>query len=421
MIKKYNRRDVLKLLSAGGTLASLGLLSACGGTNEVPELTEAIGSSLFAFSSENQAATFRHVDKLGPTRVIRRGPALMPLPAHKLNLAGMKYDFDGRSYTVDDYMLRNRVSGLLILKNGEVALERYGMGNNAGSRWTSFSVAKSVTSTLIGAALQEGRISSLDDKVTKYVRQLQGSAYEQNTIRDLLRMSSGVRWNEDYSNNPDSDIGRLMHAVNSGSPGAVMELMRTRPRAAQPGSVFNYSTGESYVLGAVVASVTGMSLSDYLSQKIWAPLGMEADGYWLLDAENGLEMGGDNFSATLRDYARFGQFVLRQGVINGRKVLPDGWRDLAGQPDAPQTACGQLYSGYPLGYGYQWWSFPAGEAALPMHDAAFSAEGIFGQFIYINPKEDVVAVVWSAWPQAWVDSAEMETYTLLGTALAMLA
>ncbi|MBI3284285.1 MAG: serine hydrolase [Burkholderiales bacterium] len=412
---------MLKLFGAGGALASLGLLSACGGSNEIPALTEAIAPDLFAFTPENQAATYRHVDKLGPTRLIRRGAAVAPLPAHQLNLGAMKYDFGGSSNTIDDYMQRNRSGGLLILKNGKVALERYGMGNDAASRWTSFSVAKSLTSTLIGAALQDGRVASLDDKVSKYVRQLQGSAYEQNSIRDLLRMSSGVRWNEEYSNSPDSDIARLLQAVRSGEPGAVMALMRTRPRAAEAGSVFNYSTGESYVLGAVVAGATGMNLSDYLSQKIWAPLGMEADGYWLLDAQNGLEMGGDNFSATLRDYARFGQFFLRQGVIDGRRVLPDGWRDLAGQPDTGVTACGQLYPAYPLGYGYQWWSFPAGEAALPMHDAAFTAEGIFGQFIYINPKEDVVAVVWSAWPEAWVDKAEMETYTLIGTAVAMLA
>lgn len=421
MNKNFSRREVLKLIGAGTSLASLGLLKGCGGANQPPSASmEAIATDLFGFTPDNQAATYRHVDQLGATRVIRRGTTVMPLPAHKLSLEGLKYDFSGRSYSIDDYMQRNRSAGLLILKNGAIALERYAMGNDASSRWTSFSVAKSVTSTLIGVALKDGRIGSLDDKVTKYVPQLQGSAYEQNTLRQLLRMSSGVAWNETYSTGPDSDIARLVQAVNSGVPGAVLEVMRTRPRAAPPGSVFNYSTGESYVLGAVLAAATGMNLSEYFSQKIRAPLGMEADGYWLLDSANGLEMGGDNFSASLRDYARFGQFFLRQGVINGRAVLPEGWRDLAGRPDDPVTACGQLYPAYPLGYGYQWWSFPAGEAALPMHDAAFAAEGIFGQFMYVNPKEDVVAVVWSAWPQAWIDSAESETYTLLGTAVAML-
>lgn len=417
MKKIWTRRDWLKTMGAAAAAGSSGLLAACGGGGNDEE---PIAPSLLETTPENQAATYRHVDRLGPTRVIRRGTSVLPLPAHGTSLAAMRYDFGDASFSIDDYMSRNRTAGLLILKGGAVALERYGMGNDASSRWTSFSVAKSVTSTLVGAALKDGSIRSLDDGVALYLPQLRGSAYEQNSIRDLLRMSSGVRWIEEYTTSGDSDIARLIQASSTGQPGAVMELMRTRPRAAAPGSVFNYSTGESYVLGAVVAAATGKPLADYLSQKVWAPLGMEADGYWLLDSEGGLEMGGNNFSATLRDYARFGQFFLRQGVVAGSSVLPDGWRDLAGQPDAAVTAHGQLYPGYPLGYGYQWWSFPTGANAIPFHDGAFTAEGIFGQFIYVNPAEDIVAVVWSAWPESWVDASEFETYTLIGTAAAML-
>lgn len=417
MRKIWTRRDWLKTMGAAAAAGSSGLLAACGGGGNDEE---PIAANLLDTTPENQAATYRHVDRLGPTRVIPRGASVLPLPAHSTSLSALRYDFGASSYSVDDYMSRNRTAGLLILKGGAVALERYGMGNDASSRWTSFSVAKSVTSTLVGAALKDGSIGSLDDGVALYVPQLRGSAYEQNSIRDLLRMTSGVRWIEEYSSTGDSDIARLIQASSSGQPGAVMELMRTRPRAAAPGSVFNYSTGESYVLGAVVAAATGKPLADYLSQKVWAPLGMEADGYWLLDAEGGLEMGGNNFSATLRDYARFGQFFLRRGVVNGNSVLPDGWRELAGQPDAAVTAHGQLYPGYPLGYGYQWWSFPTGADAIPFHDGAFTAEGIFGQFIYVNPAEDIVAVVWSAWPESWVDTSEFETYTLIGTAAAML-
>jgi CubicO group peptidase (beta-lactamase class C family) len=175
------------------------------------------------------------------------------------------------------------------------------------------------------------------------VLQLAGSAYGQNSIRDLMRMSSGVRWSEDYATSGDSDIVLMGRAMRSGQPGAVMELMRTRPRAAAPGSLFNYSTGDSYVLGAVLAAATGKRMADYLSQKVWTPLGMEADGYWLLDAPDRLEMGGNNISATLRDHGRFGLFFLRQGVVNGSRVLPDGWREQAGQPGAAVTAHGQFY------------------------------------------------------------------------------
>lgn len=348
----------------------------------------------------------------------------MPLKPHHVSLASLTYDYAGKTTNVDDYMQRNRTAGLLILKGGAVALERYGMGNTETSRWTSWSVAKSVTSTLVGAALKDGHIASLDDPVTRYVTALKGSAYEQNTIRELLRMTSGVRWIEDYDGTGDSDIARLGEALaeayGSGKSGSVMELMRTRPRAAAPGSVFNYSTGESYVLGAVVAAATGTTLSDYFSRKVWAPFGMEADGYWELDSEGGLEMGGEGFNATLRDYGRFGLFFSREGVVNGTAVLPLGWRDLAGHPDSPVTNYGALYEGFPLGYGYQWWALPGKDTTIPAQDRPFTAEGIYGQFIYINPKEDVVAVVWSAWNNPEDESARFETYALLSKAVEML-
>lgn len=420
---KHNevRRELIKALGLAGILGGSGALSACG-AGSAPALApdEAIAAGLFDTTPANQAATYRHVDRIGPTRLIRRGASARPLPRHPVALDGMRYEHGGLTSTIDDYMRRNRTAGLLILKGGAIALERYGMGNDETSLWTSFSLAKSVTSTLVGAALKDGRIASLDDSVAAYVPQLAGSAYAQNSIRELLCMCSGVAWSEDYAGGASSDITRLIIALGSGQPGAVMALMRDRSRAAAPGTVFNYSTGESYVLACVVAAATGQTLSAYLSQKIWTPAGMEADAYWLLDAERGQEMGGDNISATLRDYGRFGQFILSDGVINGASVLPAGWRELAGRPDRAVTACGNLYPAYPLGYGYQWWSFPEGELALPGHDGAFTAEGIFGQFVYINPKEDVVAVVCSAWPTAWVVAAEIETYTLLANAIAAL-
>lgn len=434
MQQQYSRRKLLELLGWGGAASSLSLLSACGGgepeqavsvIRSQPLTTELLAAELLAANlldtnPGNQAATYRNVDRIAPTRVIKRGASVSTLPAHTRNLDGLTYEFSGKLCTLNDYMARNRTAGLLILKGGQIALERYGMGNDAQSRWTSFSVAKSVTSTLIGAAVQDGSIARLDDGVAKYVSALKGTAYEQNSIRDLLRMSSGIAWNETYSTSGDSDIARLYQAMLSGQAGAAMEVMRSRPRAAPPGTVFNYSTGESYVLGAVVAAATGSNLSDYFSKKIWAPAGMESDGYWMLDAPNGLEMGGNNFSARLRDYGRFGLFFAREGMLNGGSVLPRGWRDLAGHPDTAITACGKLYPDYSMGYGYQWWSFPSGADAIAPHDAAFSAEGVFGQFIYINTKEDVVAVVWSAWPSSWVDSAEAETFTLIGKAITAL-
>jgi CubicO group peptidase (beta-lactamase class C family) len=420
--KACGRRELLKRIGATGALASLGLLCTCAEEADVrapAPAQEPIASNPLDTTRANQAATFRNIDRLAPTRVIGCGALALALPTHSAHLGSFDYEYEGSTYKVDDYMRRNRTSGLLILKGGAIALERYRMGNSAQSRWTSFSVAKSVTSTLIGAALKDGSIASLDDGVDKYVTQLKGSAFEGSSIRDLLSMTSGVRWDEDYSIFHQSDIERFERAIGSQKKGAVMELIRTRPRAAAPGSVFNYSTGDSYVLGAVVAAATKSTLSDYLSQKIWARLGMETDGYWLLDSPDGLETGGDNFSATLRDYARFGLFFLREGVIGSDAVLPAGWRDLATKPHTAVAAYGRVDDD-PLGYGYHWWAFPTGTAALPYHDGAFTAQGIFGQFLYINPKEDIVVVVWSAWRSPWEDRAEIETYAMIGAAAAIL-
>ncbi len=283
MKQAISRRHWVKAMGATGALGGLGLLGACGGGSEATLVVqESLAASLLSTTPANQAATYRHADRLYPTRAIRRGTSVLPLPAHSVNLSALRYESNGVMSSIEDYMNRNRTAGLLILKGGAVALERYGMGNDASSLWTSFSAAKSVTSTLIGAALRDGSIRSLDDGVTRYLPQLRGSAYELNSVRDLLRMTSGVGWIEEYSTTGNSDIARLLAAMTSGQSGAILELMRTRPRVAAPGSVFNYSTGKSYVLGAIVAAATGSSLSDYLSQKVWAPMGMEADGYWLL-------------------------------------------------------------------------------------------------------------------------------------------
>lgn len=420
---RTRRRLFLRQLGALAALGGGTLATGCAQRPTPPagSYPEAIAENPLDTASDNQAATYRNIDRLAPTRDIRRGSLAAPLARHARDLAaeGLSYEYRDSPYTLDDFLRRNRVTGLLVLKAGRVALERYAMGNGPRSRWTTFSVAKAFTSTLVGAAVRDGSIASLDDEVVRYVPALADSAWVDCRIRHLLTMTSGIEWSEDYSLLHGSDLLRFAHAIGARTEGAVLDLIRTRERAAPPGTVFNYSTGDSYVLGAVVAGATGRSLSDYLSRRIWAPLGMEQDAYWLLDAPGGLEAGGDNISATLRDYGRFGLFFLDGGRIGGESILPAGWRDEATRPNTPVAAYGQVDDD-PLGFGYQWWSFPVGDGALPFHDGAFTAQGIFGQFLYVNPQEDMVAVVWSAWRSAWDDHAEMETYALLGAAIERL-
>ncbi len=310
------------------------------------------------------------------------------MPAADTPLGDLSFTDRGVRYTLDDYLGRNRVSGLLILQDGRIRFERYRLGNSPRTRWMSMSVAKSITSTLVGAALKQGYIASLDDAVTKYVPALAGSAYEGVSIRDVLMMSSGVRWNETYTD-PASDRRRLLEAQISQVPGSAMAVMRSLPRAAPPGTVNNYSTGETQVIGEVVRHATGQPLSTYLAERVWSRVGMESDAKWWLDSPGGTEIGGSGFSATLRDYARFGQFLLNDGVANGERILPEGWL-------AEATTPKRLRNGSMLDYGYLWWT-PTSLSAR--RDGAYDAQGIHGQFLYVNPAVHLVIVVWSAQPK----------------------
>ena len=363
---------------------------------------------------ENQAATFRNQDQVWPVRAIRCGDVVRPLPAHARSLADLTFEVGEVRLSVGDFMDRRRTAGLLILKHGEIALERYGMANGPQSLWTGFGTAISITSTLVGAALHEGAIDSLDDACDFYLPQMIGSAYEGVTIRNLLRMGSGVAWREENLSGGRSDIDRLGRAMVRLRPGSVLDLACALPRAQPQGGLFKYSTIDSCLLGALVAAATGRPLADYCAETIWGPAGMEAGGHWQLESRGGLELGGLGVSARLRDIGRFCQLVLEDGeAFSGQRVLPTGWRDLAGQPDSAATAFGQLMPGSPAGFGYSWWALPGAPYAGGLHAGAFLSLGGYGQRIYVNPAEQLVAVIQSAWRQQQDSDAELETVMLL--------
>jgi CubicO group peptidase (beta-lactamase class C family) len=360
-----------------------------------------------------------HVFKPDSTgvRVIRSGDAVRPLLPHARSLADLTFEVNDLRLSVGYYMASRRTAGLLILKDGEIALECYGMGSGPESRRTSYSAAKSMTSTLVGAALHDGAIGSLDDRCDLYLPQLRGSAYEGVTVRNVMRMCSGVAWSEE--DDGLADAGRLHQALASRRPGSILDLLCTLPRAQPQGAVFNYSTIESCLLGALVAVATGRPLADYCAETIWGPAGMEADGYWALEADGGQELGGFGVSARLRDFGRFGLLVLEDGeAFSGRQVLPPGWRVLAGQPDSAPTGFGRLMPGSPAGYGYHWWAAPP----LPgvVNNGVFSARGAYGQFIVINPTEQVVVAIQSAWRQHDDRDAEVETVAMIRAAVRAL-
>ncbi|TGN67104.1 class C beta-lactamase-related serine hydrolase [Paracoccus liaowanqingii] len=334
-------------------------------------------------------STFRNIDRLFPTRTIAAGDTARDLPQAPVDLeATLTYQVGEATYDLYDFLSLDNVAGMIVLKDGAVVYETYQRGNTPDTRWMSMSVAKSVTSTLVGAAIRDGHIGGLDDMVTEYVPALAGSAYDGVSIHDILLMASGVAWNETYTD-PTSDRRALLRAQIEQRPGAAMEVMAALPRAHEPGTHYTYSTGETQVLAEIVTGATGQPLSDYLSQKIWQPYGMEADANWWLDSPDGTEIGGSGLSATLRDYARFGQFFLEGGMIDGQPVLPEGWTETAGQPQV-------LTGGAQIDYGYMWWP---GWTEPSIADGAYAAIGIQGQTIYINPARGVVIATHMAQPK----------------------
>ena len=331
-----------------------------------------------------EVATFTHTERLLPVRSAHRGGSVRTLSRRAQPFPIIHFEDHGHRFDLYDYLSTNRVAGLLILKNGEIALEDYELGIGPDTHWASFSMAKSIASTLIGAALVDGLISSLDDPVVRYVPALQGGAYEGVTIRQVLTMSSGVRWNETYTD-PASDRRKILQLQLNGKRGDLLRYMSSLSRAAAPGSVWNYSTGETFVLGAVLEGATQRPLTDYLTEKIWSQAGMEQDATWWVDGPSGMAWAGSGIGATLRDYGRFGLFAAENGRLNGRSIVPDGWFNQAGVP--------HRIGGKTVDYGFMWWIPPQTD---PLHAGAFEAQGIFGQFTYVNPRERLVIVVLSA-------------------------
>ena len=327
------------------------------------------------WTQDQRDAAFRTIETMPKVvfNTIEAGDTVYPLPQ------GAPLDL---GVDVDAHMAKQRNAGLIIVQNGKVRLEKYALGYGAAGRWTSFSVAKSFTSTLVGAAVKDGYIKSLDDKVTVYIPGLRGSAYDDVSVRQLLTMTSGVKWNEDYTD-PKSDVALFNLQKPVAGEDVTVSYMKTLSRDVPAGSKWLYSTGETNLIGVLVSSATGKTLSTYLSEKIWKPFGMEQDAVWMLGA-TGHEISGCCISASLKDYARLGQFVLNGGIAGGTKVVPDDWFASATVKQADIGVPGR-------GYGYQWWT---------NDDGSFAAQGIFGQGIFIDPKRRLVIASNGNWPTA---------------------
>ena len=333
-------------------------------------------ANVLFWSVEQRDAGFRALDRipiLAKSNIIAKGDTVYPLPKGEPITIGTD---------VDAYMKAQRTAGLVIVQDGKVRLEKYGLDFDAEGKWTSFSVAKSFTSTLVGAAIKDGYIKSIDDKVSAYIPDLKGSVYDDVTIKQLLTMTSGVKWNEDYAD-PKSDVALFNIHKPEKDMDVTVSYMRNLPREAPAGTKWVYKTGETNLIGVLVSSATKKALSSYLSEKLWAPFGMQQDASWLIGS-TGHEISGCCIQASTRDYARFGVFMLGGAKVNNVSILPDDWIAPATSKQADIAVPGK-------GYGYQWWTYD---------DGSYAAQGIFGQGIFIDPKRNLVIASNSNWPKA---------------------
>ena len=329
-----------------------------------------------------RVGSFSNLDKILVHYTLNKSASPLPLPAAAD--PKIEYRFENATWTLDDFLAHQRVTGLLLIRDGEVLFERYQYERNAANRFVSHSMAKSIVSIAIGMALAEGKIASLDDKAAKYEPKLAGHAYGETSIRNLLRMSSGVAFNEVYDGHDDlARFSRLRIAE-----GSVASVNEFSAREVEQGTRFHYASIETVVLAVALRGATGMTLSEYLTPRLWQPMGAEADATWIR-TKDGLEVAAGSFNAILRDYGRLGLLLANDGIAAGKQVIPKDYlldaTDWHRQPGAFAPKQATPY----FGYGYQFWLFPG-------EKRRFALLGVYGQSIFVDPGEKLVMVITAA-------------------------
>lgn len=296
------------------------------------------------------------------------------------------FNFNDAVIGTENFLKRTDTSALLILQNGRIQFEKYWLTGGENVQWMSMSVAKSFISALVGIAIRDGHINNIEEAISDYVPELKNSPYNNVRIKDVLQMSSGASWNEDYSD-PESDINRWAKIFALG--GSFDEFIQTLSYDFKPGTRNHYNSMDTQALGMLVDRATGKTITNYMTEMLWHPMGASNEGYWLLDSE-GMEMAFAGLNITARDYAKFGELYRLDGKLNGQQIVPKSWVKDSITPDGPHLTPGNNpLSDYPLGYGYQWW-VPGGDKG------EFMAIGVYNQMIYVAPESNMVIVKLSA-------------------------
>lgn len=354
--------------------------------------------AVYLFEPSRLNESFRNLDQRFPSKKVEAGGEIFYLENDLRDLP-QDYFYLGERRKVKEFIERTGTTGLLVAQGNKILYEEYFNGYEETDRMITWSISKSVISALIGIAIEEGYIEDVNDLVTDYVPSLLESGYRNASIKNVLQMSSGIGFNEDYSDR-NSDVNK-MGALSLGLGGSLESLLVSLESEREPGTFNRYVSCDTQVLGMVLREATGMDIYKYTEDKLWKPAGMEFDAYWLTDS-TGVESAFGGFNTNLRDLARFGILYLNDGFMMGRQIIPSKWIEESIQTDAPHLVPGENpNSDWILGYGYHWW-IPEGE------ENEFLAMGIYGQGIYINLSRDIVIVKTSAYKDYVIDGEEME-------------
>jgi CubicO group peptidase (beta-lactamase class C family) len=333
------------------------------------------------FSPEVRVENHRNMKRIFPWRDIAASTTPFVFPKAEKPLLS-EFQFDGTTKKLDEFLQRTQTTSLVVIKNGTIVSEKYFQGADEKSQFTTWSVAKSFLSTMVALAMKDGLIKSLDDQAEQYVPELKGKAYGTVTIRQLLQMSSGIKFDENYANKM-SDINMLFYRVFLAGA-SINEVVNSYEREVPAGTRFQYVSSDSQVLSQVLTKASGMPLNKYVQTRLWAPLGMESSAYWSVEREGGAEVAYCCLNATARDFAKLGQLYLDQGKWKGQQFLPEGWVKEATRPSfdylKPEASALKI-----RGYQYQWW-VPSG------YDGEYFANGVWGQMIWVSEKTNTVIV-----------------------------
>lgn len=360
-----------------GVAAVIGVTCLCFGKK-----IKILYTSLNSFKNENLAHTFQHTPEIQPTKKISKGADTFQFVKEDNTTLADGFSFEGVFYSSEKFMEDTKTSAMLVIKDDVIKYEKYFMGGDENTLFSSNSMGKSFVSALMGIAVSEGYVESIEDPIGKYIPEFVGTEIEKIPIRACLQMASGINFNE------DTDMSGFSMRTLMGKP--AMRVISKYGMQEEPYTYRRYLSINTEILGQVIKNTTGRSLAEYMEEKLWKRIGAAHDAYWTLSNGTELAMGG--LSVSLRDYARFARLYLNEGSYEGIQILERQWIQDSMDISAEYSKPGANYDAYnAIGYGYQWW-IPEGDKG------EFMAIGVYGQWIYVNPANRVIIVKLSADP-----------------------